>query len=76
MRIDSDNISLDGKQVTRIRLDKIGSAGNMSLWWVAEAFSDETTKPEGMFTDEQAARDLAESLSQQWNVPVVVSEPA
>ena len=74
MRIDS-TISTSDKPVTRIRMDKIGTAGDRSLWWVAEAFADETTKPEGMFTDRQAALELAEALSAQWNVPVVVSEP-
>jgi phage head maturation protease len=76
MRIDSHDIVADGKRVARIRLDRIGNAGDKSLWWVAEAFEDETTKPEGMFTDEAAARALAQSLADQWGVPVSVSQPS
>lgn len=75
MRIESRDITTNDKCIVRIRLDKIGSAGDKSLWWVAEAFADESTKPEGMFTDEAAARSLADELSARWGVPVVVSQP-
>ncbi|MHB1340813.1 MAG: hypothetical protein ACYC77_02215 [Coriobacteriia bacterium] len=73
MRIDSKDISADGKRVVRIRVDRIGKAGERELWWVAEAFDDESTKPEGMFTDQPKAMALAEDLAAAWGVRVVVS---
>ncbi len=53
--------------------DRIGAAGERELWWVAEAFEDESTKPEGMFTDREKALALAEELASKWDVKVVVS---
>ena len=73
MRIDSKDVSADGKRVVRIRVDRIGTAGERELWWVAEAFEDESTKPEGMFTDQPRAMALAEELASKWGVRVVVS---
>ncbi|MGB4594068.1 MAG: hypothetical protein WBI63_09910 [Coriobacteriia bacterium] len=73
MLIDSKDISANGKRVTRIRVDRIGKAGERELWWVAEAFEDESTKPEGMFTDQPQAMALAEELASRWRVEVVVS---
>jgi len=69
MRIESD-ISSDDKRVTAIRVDCIGSTGDRELWWVAEAFEDGSTKPEGMFTDKQEALTLAEELAGKWGVAV------
>ncbi len=73
MRIDSSEVSPDGKRVIRVRVDRIGAAGERELWWVAEAFEDESTKPEGMFTDREKALALAEELASKWDVKVVVS---
>lgn len=69
MRIESDISSTD-KRVTAIRVDRIGAAGERELWWVAEAFEDGSTKPEGMFTDKQDALTLAEQLAGTWGVSV------
>lgn len=73
MRLDSSNISPDGKRVSTIRVDRIGSTGQQELWWVAEAFEDGTTKPEGMFTDKVKAVELATELAGKWSVQVAVS---
>lgn len=76
MRIDSEEVSARDKRVVGIRMDLIGSAGEHGLWWVAEAFNDGSTKPEGMYTDRVQARALADELAAQWHVPVQVSELA
>ena len=74
MRIDSDNISTEGREVSRVRVDRIGSAGDRELWWVALAFSDESTKPEGMFTDRALALKLAGKLAAEWGVKVTMAD--
>ncbi len=74
MRIDSGDISTEGKRVVRIRVDRIGSAGDRELWWVALAFDDETTKPEGMFTDRALALELAGRLAGEWGVQVAMTD--
>jgi len=76
MRLDSGDISTDDKRVVRVRVDRIGAAGERELWWVAEAFEDETTKPEGMFTDKQEALALAGELAGKWGVGIEVSNVA
>lgn len=74
MRINSQDISTDGKSVVRVRVDRIGSAGERELWWVALAFADDSTKPEGMFTDREHALELAGRLATDWDVKVVLSD--
>jgi len=76
VRIDSSDISSDDKRIVRVRVDRIGAAGERELWWVAEAFEDETTKPEGMFTDKQEALALAGELAEKWGVDIQVSNVA
>ncbi|PKQ20873.1 MAG: hypothetical protein CVT66_02290 [Actinobacteria bacterium HGW-Actinobacteria-6] len=76
MRIDSDNISTEGREVIRVRVDRIGSAGERELWWVALSFRDESTKPEGMFTDRTQALKLAGELAAAWGVKVAMADAA
>lgn len=73
-RIDSSDISIEGHRVTHIRMDRIGSAGARELWWVALAFEDESTKPEGMFADVEAASALAKELAAEWGTEVVITK--
>ena len=74
--LDSSNVPTDGHQVSHIRVDRIGNAGDKELWWVALAFEDESTKPSGMFTDYDSAYALGEQLSTEWNVPIAVTKVA
>lgn len=76
MGILDSNVPIDGRTVTHVRVDRIGSAGGQELWWVALAFEDGSTKPSGMFTDYEAAQALGRSLASEWNVEVVVSKVA
>lgn len=71
MRLNTDDISTSGKTISHIRVDRIGGASG--LWWVAEEFTDGSTKPEGMFPDKDAALDLADELSRQWGVALRVN---
>lgn len=71
MRLNTDDISMAGKTVSCIRCDQIGGA--TGLWWVAEEFTDGSTKPEGMFPSQSDARDLAEELASEYRVGVRVS---
>ena len=73
MRIDSNGISTEGHKIVRVRADRIGSAADKELWWVALAFEDESTKPMGMFTDFASAKALGDELAAQWGVPAVVT---
>ena len=72
--IDSSNISLEGHTVVRVRVDRIGNAGEKELWWVALALEDDTTKPSGMFTDYETAYALGQDLAAQWGVEVAVTK--
>jgi hypothetical protein len=72
MRLDS-NVDVEGKRVVHVRVDRIGATGDRELWWVALAFEDESTKPEGMFTNQALATELGESLAERHGVRVVVS---
>jgi len=76
MRIESNDVTTEGKTVVRVRVDRIGAAGDRELWWVALAFQDETTKPEGMFTDKAQALELAGSLAAEWGVQVALADAA
>lgn len=76
MRIESNNIPIAGRAVERIRVDRIGTVGERELWWVALSFTDETTKPEGMFTDRAQAMELAGELAAEHNVRVTVQDIA
>ncbi|PKQ36751.1 MAG: hypothetical protein CVT59_11010 [Actinobacteria bacterium HGW-Actinobacteria-1] len=76
MRITSNEVSAEGKTVVRVRVDRIGAAGDRELWWVALAFEDETTKPEGMFTDKAQALGLAGTLASEWGVQVALTDSA
>lgn len=73
-RIDSSNIATGGRVVTHIRLDRIGATEAKELWWVALAFDDESTKPEGMFGDYDTAATLATELGSTWGVEVIVTK--
>lgn len=71
--LDTPDIPIAGHTVTHIRVDRIGNAGGRELWWVALAFEDESTKPQGMFTDFESANELGTSLAEQWKVEVRVT---
>ncbi len=71
--LDSPEISTEGRKVTHVRVDRIGSAGAKSLWWVALAFEDGSTKPSGMFTDRDSAHQLGSELAASWGVDVHVT---
>ena len=71
VRLESDHILFDAKSVAHVRVDKIGGAGD-GLWWVALAFIDGSTKPEGMFTSQDDAMQLAQELSASWHVDLAV----
>lgn len=71
MRLNTDAV-FDPKAVTHVRVDKIGESGG-GLWWVALAFADGSTKPEGMFTSQADAMSLAEQLGTDWKVGVKVN---
>lgn len=72
MRIDSSDIRLDPTTVTHIRMDRIGGAAD-GLWWVADAMTDGSAKPEGMFTNRDEALSLANSLAEKFGVEVRVT---
>lgn len=74
MRLDSNDIPLDGKRVEHIRVVRIGTTGGSELWWVAESLSDGSAKPEGMFGSRAEARSFADELAGKWGVRVEVSE--
>lgn len=75
MRLITDK-SFDPKAASHVRVDKIGDAGG-GLWWVAIAFSNGETKPEGMFVQQAQAMELANELAAGLGVPVKVNaEPA
>ena len=71
--LDASNISEEGRKVVRIRVDRIGNAGGKELWWVALAFDDESTKPQGMFSDFDSATALGQKLAAEWAVDSVVT---
>ena len=71
--LETPDIPTEGRRVTHVRVDRIGSAGGKELWWVALAFDDESTKPSGMFTDAESADALGKQLAAQWGVEVVVT---
>jgi len=62
--------------VVRVRVDRIGVAGDRELWWVALAFADESTQPEGLYTDRERAMELGQSLARRHEVRLVVSNLA
>jgi phosphomannomutase len=72
--LDSSGVSADGRRVTHIRVDRIGNVGGNELWWVALAFDDESTKPEGMFASYDSAAALGERLAKEHGVQVVRTE--
>ena len=60
-----------GKKLVFLRLDCISRMGaGTGLWWVAYEFADGSTKPEGMFADEDEARALARELAARHGVEV------
>lgn len=71
--LDSSHIDADGRKITHVRVDRIGSAGEKELWWVALAFEDGSTKPSGMFTDYETARELGDRLAAEQQLEVVVT---
>ncbi|MDP2299656.1 MAG: hypothetical protein U1E08_03475 [Coriobacteriia bacterium] len=71
--LDTPDIPVEGRTVTRVRVDRIGNAGGKELWWVALAFEDESTKPAGMFTDFESADELGRKLAADWGVDAVVT---
>jgi hypothetical protein len=72
--LDSTNISTEGHTVTHIRVDRIGAATESGLWWVALAFEDGSTKPQGMFHGYDEAAALGGKLAEQWGVEIVVTK--
>jgi len=72
--LDSTNVSAEGRQVIHIRVDRIGAATEGGLWWVALAFEDGSTKPQGMFHGYDEAAALGADLAKQWGVEVVVTK--
>lgn len=61
-------------QLDHIRLDCISrSESGLELWWVAKAFSDASTEPEGMFAKFADAEALAKKLAAENGVDVVVT---
>ncbi|MBN1192596.1 MAG: hypothetical protein JXA36_02735 [Coriobacteriia bacterium] len=72
--LNSSNIPTEGKRVVKVRVDRIGAAAGKELWWVALGFNDETTKPEGMFTNYDEAASLGTQLADEWHVEVVVTK--
>ena len=72
--LDSSGVSTEGRRVTHIRVDRIGAATEGVLWWVALAFDDESTKPQGMFHGYDEAAALGAELAKRWGVEVVVTK--
>lgn len=57
--------------LSHVRLDQIGGASG--LWWVARAFSDGSTQPEGIFADHADAEAEAQQLAASLGVQVIVT---
>lgn len=72
--LDSSDIKTEGRKVTHIRVDRIGAATESGLWWVALAFDDGSTKPQGMYANYDDAAALGAELAKQWGVEVQVTK--
>jgi len=72
--LDSSEVTTGGRKVTHIRVDRIGAATADGLWWVALAFEDQSTKPQGMFASYDDAAALGADLAKQWGVDVQVTK--
>lgn len=72
MRLEASSSLYDTDSVTHVRVDKIGGTDD-GLWWVALAFADGHSKPEGMFAAQDDAMKLAAELSSSWHVEVRVT---
>ncbi|MBS3957242.1 MAG: hypothetical protein KGZ40_06910 [Clostridiales bacterium] len=71
MRLDASDIDPHDSKPVHIRLDLISRTGGSGLWWVAQQFEDGTRKPEGMFTEFDAARALATELAASLGIPII-----
>jgi len=71
VRLDASDIDPRDSRPSHIRLDLISRTGDSELWWVARQFEDGTRKPEGMFSDVDTARALANELAASLGVPVI-----
>lgn len=72
--LDTNGIQTEGHKVTHIRVDRIGAATEGGLWWVALAFDDGSSKPQGMFANYDEAAALGAELAKQWGVEVQVTK--
>ena len=72
--LDSNGIQTEGHRVTHVRVDRIGAATEGGLWWVALAFEDGSTKPQGMYVSYDEAAALGAELASQWGVEVQVTK--
>lgn len=72
--LESSDVRTEGHRVTHIRVDRIGAATEGGLWWVALAFDDDSTKPQGMYANYEDAAALGAELAAQWGVEVQVTK--
>ena len=72
--LDSNDISIEGHRVIHIRVDRIGAATEGGLWWVALAFDDGSTKPQGMYANYDDAAALGAELAAKWGVEMQVNK--
>lgn len=72
--LDSRDISTEGHRVIHIRVDRIGAATEGGLWWVALAFDDGSTKPQGMYANYDDAAALGTELAAKWGVDMQVNK--
>ncbi|MDZ4169773.1 MAG: hypothetical protein U1E26_08975 [Coriobacteriia bacterium] len=72
MRLETSEALYEAHSVTHVRVDKIGGTA-AGLWWVAVAFEDGSSKPEGLFTTQDEAMKLAAELAASWHVEVQVT---
>lgn len=72
--LDSNGVTTEGHKVTHIRVDRIGAATESGLWWVALAFEDGSTKPQGMYVNYDEAAALGAELATRWSVEVQVTK--
>ena len=72
--LDSNDVQTEGHKVTHIRVDRIGAATEGGLWWVALAFEDGSSKPQGMYANYDDAAALGADLAKQWGVEMQVTK--